>query len=405
MITSSNADFDEDGFGSVVRDLERAYLMLAELGVQGGDSPASTVINYNSELGGGNATMTPAVMGGTLLNTNTGSTIINKYNVALNGNWLDSSGVNPSKGNGGNARGLYAIDWQMYRSADTQVASGQFSTILGSRCTVSGYASSAIGFNNLCYSNNSYIIGQNNTSTISYRCHILGSNNTITGTVYNDIYPIICGSSNIIHGDSAGNFDYDRLSIYGRNNNINTNCTIYGDRWDNNVYSWNLYQRLITNTYSLVYGSGLDPYVTFSSSMFCMRYKPEGIHFGYNKHAFLGTNGLEESMLINPFYKNIKSTNSSNSEFGEIKFENDKIYIRPYSLENTRLEIVYNFGLNLISDAWPCIRINGTQILTTQRSAIANVTYDTTWTTVGPDLVNKFNDLLAKLRTHGIIAT
>ena len=50
MITSSNADFDENGFAALVRDMERAYLLLSELGVEAGDSNVSTTLRFD---GGG----------------------------------------------------------------------------------------------------------------------------------------------------------------------------------------------------------------------------------------------------------------------------------------------------------------------------------------------------------------
>lgn len=50
MISSSNSDFNADGFAALVRDMERAYLLLSELGVEGGDSTVSTTIRFD---GGG----------------------------------------------------------------------------------------------------------------------------------------------------------------------------------------------------------------------------------------------------------------------------------------------------------------------------------------------------------------
>lgn len=50
MITSSNADFNENGFAALVRDMERAYLLLSELGVEAGDSNVSTTLRFD---GGG----------------------------------------------------------------------------------------------------------------------------------------------------------------------------------------------------------------------------------------------------------------------------------------------------------------------------------------------------------------
>lgn len=46
---------------------------------------------------------------------------------------------------GGNARGANAVDFQRVRSSNSQVASGNYSIVLGRNCTASGLYSSAIG--------------------------------------------------------------------------------------------------------------------------------------------------------------------------------------------------------------------------------------------------------------------
>lgn len=68
---------------------------------------------------------------------------------------------------GGNARGIYATDWQKSRNANTQVAGGDYSTIGGGENnTASGdYSSIGGGLNNTASGEFSSAMGTNNTAS------------------------------------------------------------------------------------------------------------------------------------------------------------------------------------------------------------------------------------------------
>jgi len=93
--------------------------------------------------------------------------------------------ISDGNGNGsttGNARGTGAIDLQTNRSAATQVASGNYSTVIGYRNTGSGTYSFAAGQSNLVSGNNgSGAIGSTNTVSGGYS-FATGYGNSITAT-------------------------------------------------------------------------------------------------------------------------------------------------------------------------------------------------------------------------------
>ena len=67
---------------------------------------------------------------------------------------------------GGNARGQYAVDLQMVRSAANQVASGDYSVNLGVNCRASGFTSAALGGNlNVASGKSTIVGGQQNTAS------------------------------------------------------------------------------------------------------------------------------------------------------------------------------------------------------------------------------------------------
>jgi hypothetical protein len=165
MISSSNADFDEDGFSFVVRDLERLYLMLSEYGIEAGDSETASVIRWD----GGGYLSSPVFQSPNTGQSNSqlkpSGVVAGKYTfptltvdqfgrvTQIQNNTITIPPVAylgtltyPVYGNGGNARGTGAVDWQQSRSAVTQVASGNYATIIGGQnCTASGLLSIAGG--------------------------------------------------------------------------------------------------------------------------------------------------------------------------------------------------------------------------------------------------------------------
>jgi hypothetical protein len=86
---------------------------------------------------------------------------------------------------GGNKRGQYAVDWQLLRNANTQVASGNRSVILG-------------GFNNRSAADYSITGGESNNVTGTHSV-ALGSGNGISG-----IASIALGASNTVSSDQSG---------------------------------------------------------------------------------------------------------------------------------------------------------------------------------------------------------
>jgi len=102
--------------------------------------------------------------------------------------------ISDGNGNGsttGNARGTGAIDLQTNRSAATQVASGNYSTVIGYRNTAAGQYMAAFGSDNTGSGQNSMLIGTSNNSSTYTNSYLIGSSNAPTG---NGLYAI--GSSN-----------------------------------------------------------------------------------------------------------------------------------------------------------------------------------------------------------------
>lgn len=95
--------------------------------------------------------------------TNIGISLVPKGNFGINAAIPDSTTT------GGNARGQYAIDLQLSRTAAAQVASGNYSFIIGGNDnTASGSNSGAIGGSNTASASFAFSIGNNNTASGNY---------------------------------------------------------------------------------------------------------------------------------------------------------------------------------------------------------------------------------------------
>lgn len=107
-----------------------------------------------------------------------------------------------STATGGNKRGTYAVDWQMVRSTNAQVASGSYSTIGGGNINTASGGSSTVGggYSNTASGNYSSISGGYNNTTSSSSSIIGGGvSNTASGS-----YSIIGGGvSNTASGGSS----------------------------------------------------------------------------------------------------------------------------------------------------------------------------------------------------------
>ena len=82
---------------------------------------------------------------------------------------------------GGNKRGTYAVDLQLVRITNTEVASGNYSFAAGYRNTVSGAGALAIGFNITASGPNAVVLGGTCTASAPNSI-ILGTSSTASGT-------------------------------------------------------------------------------------------------------------------------------------------------------------------------------------------------------------------------------
>jgi len=91
--------------------------------------------------------------------------------------------ISDGNGNGsttGNARGTGAIDLQTNRGAATQVASGNYSTVIGYRNTASALDSFAIGDSNAISATEAFGIGKGNTITGGNTAFAIGESNSLS---------------------------------------------------------------------------------------------------------------------------------------------------------------------------------------------------------------------------------
>lgn len=104
---------------------------------------------------------------------------------------------------GGNKRGTYATDWQKFRAAAAQVASGNYSTISGGRDNRASdaYATVVGGFNNVASGDGSVVGGVSNNAGLSSSVALGQSNVTTNGYV-------AVGSGNLASGNSASALGY-----------------------------------------------------------------------------------------------------------------------------------------------------------------------------------------------------
>ena len=116
---------------------------------------------------------------------------------------------------GGNKRGANAVDLQTYRTASSQVASGNNSVITGgSNNTASGSMSAVSGESNTASGPNSFVgSGQGNNATGAHAT-VFGNSNTASGNRSN----VSGGGNNTASGQYssvAGGFQATTRSIYG----------------------------------------------------------------------------------------------------------------------------------------------------------------------------------------------
>jgi hypothetical protein len=165
---------------------------------------------------------------------------------------------------GGNKRGLHAVDLQTYRTNVTEVASGDWSTILGGYCNrATGFISTAMGMQTLATGNYSTSMGSFQTTASGHYSTAMGYQTTASGeyslstgtvtiasgkystamgvrTTAPSAYETVMGSYNTTYTPSS-NIDWDntdRLFVVGNGTNAlkrnaltilkNANTTIGG---------------------------------------------------------------------------------------------------------------------------------------------------------------------------------
>jgi len=129
--------------------------------------------------------------------TNIDAVISPKGSGALLANQSDSAST------GGNKRGTYSVDLQLYRTAASQVASGAYATIPGGqRNTVSGDYSFASGFNNNVSNYGSGALGESNVVS-GYDCFAFGESHTVTNS-----YSAVFGRQNNASAAYTNAFGY-----------------------------------------------------------------------------------------------------------------------------------------------------------------------------------------------------
>ncbi len=129
---------------------------------------------------------------------------------------------------GGNARGLYAVDLQNYRTADTQVASGTASIVIGGRNTSSNSGAICIGDLNTASGSRSIAIGYGVTSSGTTSL-VLGGASNVASAAYSIAQGLTAVSSRqgqraFSGGRHAANGDCQCCELTART--ITTNDTI-----------------------------------------------------------------------------------------------------------------------------------------------------------------------------------
>ena len=154
----------------------------------------------------------------------------------LSANKTDTTSV------GGNARGIYAVDWQMRRENAAEVASGSYSVIAGGYDNgASGWSSSvAGGYGNQAIGHYSFAVGQYNVS--------IGRWSSITGGLYN-----------------TTNGDYSSVLGGGNNTTIGSYSSVAGGR--NNTAS--SYAETVLGSYATTYTAASA--TAFSSTDYIFR--------------------------------------------------------------------------------------------------------------------------------------
>ena len=147
--------------------------------------------------------------------TNIGIAIVPKGNGAI------TAAIPNNSSTGGNARGQYAVDLQTYRGSQTEVASGDYSAIVGggNNRVTGNYSGILAGFNNLVSSDNSYIIGGVNSIASGNTSIILGGSENRSNGIF----------SSVVGGWGAKSY------LYGQVTSSSGFIVTYGDAQTSNI--------------------------------------------------------------------------------------------------------------------------------------------------------------------------
>lgn len=147
--------------------------------------------------------------------TNIGIAIVPKGNGAI------TAAIPNNSSTGGNARGQYAVDLQTYRGSQTEVASGDYSAIVGggNNRVTGNYSGILAGFNNLVSSDNSYIIGGANSIASGNTSIILGGSENRSNGIF----------SSVVGGWGAKSY------LYGQVTSSSGFIATYGDAQTSNI--------------------------------------------------------------------------------------------------------------------------------------------------------------------------
>lgn len=126
---------------------------------------------------------------------------------------------------GGNARGSYAVDLQMIRSAATQVAGGSYSFVIGNGNTAIGSGVIAIGDTNyVSGGESSAAIGKQNTIS-NFRAFAIGASHSVSG-----LSGVALGRQNTVSGAYAFSMGYanQATSDYSMALGSQSTASLYG---------------------------------------------------------------------------------------------------------------------------------------------------------------------------------
>jgi len=192
---------------------------------------------------------------------------------------------------GGNKRGQNAVDLQQTRTSASQVASGDYSMVLGgAKNTASGYGAISIGgyWNNLASGNNSFIAGGTNNTASGSTSFASGNSNTASGNGS----AVVNGSTNIASGNFSfvGSSIHAKASNYGQQAHAAGRFAATGDAQQTEL----VYRRNITNSsgdyayYELFLDGSSERFVLPNYSNFNLLVQIEIRRVGGSEH-FVGT--------------------------------------------------------------------------------------------------------------------